>query len=64
MEIVVFEDFKHHLYVAKRKDYDKMLKNHPQLKSKLCELITVYHADDYISLHQCLHLNGVFTDDV
>jgi hypothetical protein len=59
-EMVVFEDLNHKLYVASRKDYDKILHNHPSLKRKLCELVSVYKSDNYIELHQNLHNNGMF----
>lgn len=60
--MVVCEDTQGHLYLVSRKDFEKMIKNHPKAREKLSELITVYNCEDYISFHQALHLNGVFKE--
>ena len=64
VEMVVCEDSQGHLYLVSRKDFEKMIKNHPKAKEQLSELITVYNCEDYTSFHQALHLNGVFKDGI
>lgn len=64
VEMVVCEDTQGHLYLVSRKDFEKMIKNHPKARMQLCELVTVYNCEDYTSFHQALHLNGVFKDGI
>ena len=59
-EIVIIEDLHKRIYCCRRIDLDNILREHPELKTKLCELVTVYISDNYIGLWGQLMNNGVF----
>lgn len=63
-ELVLLEDFDGRKYCCRRKDFNKLLSNHPRLKSRLCELVTIYSSDNYVGFWQQLIDNGVFDDEV
>jgi hypothetical protein len=59
MDKVVVMDTDHRYYIVPRKDYDRMIHNHPSMKTKLVELVTIHECNDYIQFHQKLHMNKV-----
>jgi len=62
-EMVVLEDINKKVYCCRRKDYDKIIKDFPELKTKLCELVTFYLSENYIGLWGQLMNNGVFENE-
>lgn len=59
---VVFLDWSKRIYVANVKDYDELLRKHPHLMCKICQVVTFYESDNYVELAQQLLDNGVFKE--
>jgi hypothetical protein len=61
-EKIAFEDWSHRVYVCNRKDFDRMLHDHPKLKKRVCEVVTFYHSESYTALMQQVIGNGVLDE--
>jgi len=48
--MVTFEDMNHRMYVCNREDYDRLLDEHPDIRGRVCEIVTTHKINNYPDL--------------